>query len=150
MIAVVFLAFAGLMFWLFVKSVKTRKRAGLPMSSGSMLAKDGHRFLDISITETGQVKAGTEGGPIVGAVATIQTGAQLSGMTAGRVLTLGVLALAAKKMSQEMFLLIEAPSWALIRPVPAKHQADARRFAVQFNVRARAAVAASNMPAIVD
>jgi hypothetical protein len=58
-------------------------------------------------------------------------------VTATRVLTVGVLALAAKKQTGHVFLTVEAPAFEFVVEVPVKKEAEARAFAARINSAAK-------------
>lgn len=93
---------------------KPLKFSGIQVRDGRLIAKDG------------------TGGPIVGMMATVDTaGALERRITATRILTTGVFALAwrKKKDSRELYLLIEGKGWAVAEQVNPKKGAEARKFA---------------------
>ncbi|MBO0743614.1 MAG: hypothetical protein J2P43_01250 [Candidatus Dormibacteraeota bacterium] len=74
-------------------------------------------------------------GPIIGAAATVDTAQAIgSRVTATRMVTMGVFALAAKKKTGEVFVLIEHPDYAFTAgPISAKDVEGARKWARDFN-----------------
>lgn len=74
-------------------------------------------------------------GPITGAAASVDTAQALqSRITATRLVTVGVFALAAKKKTGEVFILIEHPDYSFTAgPIKAKNADGARTWARKFN-----------------
>jgi hypothetical protein len=83
-----------------------------------------------------------DGGPLAGARASVETGADLSRFTATRVALLGPFALAFKKKRQQAFLMVEGDGWALVREVDRKDGLAARKFAAAVNAAGARAAAA--------
>jgi hypothetical protein len=86
-------------------------------------------------------RLGKDGGefPLAGVTARVELGEALtSRVTATRLVTMGVFALAAKKKAGgEVFLTVEGPEFIWCVEVGRKHQADARRFAAKVNTAAK-------------
>ena len=73
-------------------------------------------------------------GPVKGATARVEQGADVAKrVTATRLATLGVFAFAAKKQTGHVYLTIEGDGIDIAVEVPAKKEADARKFAAKVN-----------------
>ena len=80
------------------------------------------------------LRTGVQHWNLYGAEATVDVGAQHKGLTAGRVLALGVLALAAKKDKTQVFITVDlANGESVIIAGPAAKEQQARRFAGTIN-----------------
>ncbi|MET4780806.1 hypothetical protein [Glaciihabitans sp. UYNi722] len=80
------------------------------------------------------LRSGLEHWDLTGATATVDVGAQHKGVTAGRVVALGVLALAAKKDKTKVFVTVELASGEqVIIEGPASKEKQARQFAGIIN-----------------
>ena len=76
--------------------------------------------------------------PIAGAVARVDNGADVRRrVTATRVLTVGVFALATKKQVGHLYLTIEGNGFAFMVEVPVKKETKAREFAAKVNNAAK-------------
>ena len=91
------------------------------------------------------LKAGTidykhQGGPVTGATAHVETGTDARRrITASRVLTIGLFALAAKKQTGHVYLTVEHPDYEFMVEIPAKKETKAREFAAKINNAAKQA-----------
>jgi hypothetical protein len=97
---------------------------------------------DLFLYDDGTVeRLGKEGGtyPLAGVSARVEAGEALQKrVTATRVATMGVFALAAKKKSGgEVYLTVEGPEFFWTLEVDRKKQKDAREFAAKVNQAAR-------------
>jgi hypothetical protein len=71
---------------------------------------------------------------VAGATAEVDLGATVKGVTAGRVLALGVLSLAAKKDKSKVFVTVTLADGAqVLIEGPVKHEKQARAFAAKIN-----------------
>jgi hypothetical protein len=91
-------------------------------------------FEGITLTST-TVKHGRESGPVKGAMARVEQGANMRRrVTATRfVLTGPLIAFAAKKQVGSLYLTVEGEGYAFSVEVPAKKETDARKFAAKIN-----------------
>ena len=79
-----------------------------------------------------------QGGPVKGAVATVEAGADIkSRVTATRLVALGVFALAAPKRTGHVYLTIEHPDYFIQVPIKLNMEGYARSFAAAVNQAAR-------------
>lgn len=86
----------------------------------------------------GRISRGGTGGPVAGATARVETGADAGKrITATRLVATGVFALAIKKKTGHVFLTIEHPDYDIVVEVPTKKESDARKFASKVNNAAR-------------
>ena len=93
-------------------------------------------FEGVTLSRT-TVKHGRDGGPVAGATARVEAAADVERrITATRLLTVGVFALAWKKKSGSVFLTVTHPKYELMVAVPVKKEADARKFAAKVNTAA--------------
>ena len=73
-------------------------------------------------------------GPVKGAVARVEQGADIQRrVSLGRMAATGLLALRHKKLTGHVFLTIEGDGFDIAVEVPAKKEADARKFAAKVN-----------------
>lgn len=80
------------------------------------------------------LRTGVQHWDLTGAEATVDIGAQHKGLTAGRVLALGVLALAVKKDKTQVYITIDlANGETVIIDGPAAKEKQAREFAAKVN-----------------
>jgi hypothetical protein len=80
------------------------------------------------------LRTGTQHWDLAGATATVDIGHQHKGVTAGRVLALGVLALAVKKDKTQAFITVDlANNETVIIEGPAAKEKQAREFAATIN-----------------
>jgi glycine cleavage system aminomethyltransferase T len=80
------------------------------------------------------LRTGVQHWDLTGAEATVEVGAQHKGVTAGRVLALGVLALAVKKDKTQVYVTINlADNKSVIIDGPAAKEKQARLFAATVN-----------------
>jgi hypothetical protein len=90
-------------------------------------------FEGVTLTRT-EIKYKRQGGPVDGAVARVESGADVrSRMTATRILAIGVFALAAKKQVGHVYLSVEGNGYEFVVEVPVKKESDARKFAAKIN-----------------
>jgi pectate lyase len=79
-------------------------------------------------------------GPVFGATAHVETAADVRRrITATRVLTIGVFALAAKKQVGNVYLTVEHPDYGFVVEIPVKKETQAREFAAKINNAAKRA-----------
>jgi hypothetical protein len=80
------------------------------------------------------LRSGLQHWDLTGATATVDVGHQHKGVTAGRVLALGVLALVVKKDKTQVFVTVDlANSETVIIEGPAAKEKQAREFAATIN-----------------
>lgn len=76
-------------------------------------------------------------GPVTGATARVESGADVqSRYTLGGVLARGII-FAKKKVTGHVYLTVEHPDYEIAVEVPAKREADARKFAALVNTAAK-------------
>jgi len=95
--------------------------------------------IDAKTERVYEVKNKSNGGPLEGAKASVQTEGEIrERFTATRILALGVFALAFKKKTsdKDVFVVIEHPDYVITSHVPSKKEQDARAFARAFNALA--------------
>ncbi len=95
------------------------------------------RFEGVTLSKT-QITYGTTTGPIKGAVAKVETSADAGNrVTATRLVTLGVFALAAKKKTGSLYLTVDGDGYSIVVELPLKKETEARKFAAKVNAQAR-------------
>lgn len=91
----------------------------------------------------GMIRQGKTGGPVTGATARVETGADIGKrVTITRLAVIGIFAFAAKKQAGHVFLTIDHPEYQILVEVKAKQDGDARKFAALVNNESRKAVEA--------
>jgi hypothetical protein len=114
------------------------KRADLRAQLDAKKDAKGESFEGVTL-KAGRVDYKGQGGPVEGATARVETGADARRrITATRVLAVGVFALAARKQAGHVFLSVEGPGFEFVVEVPVKREADARGFAARINNAAKA------------
>jgi len=102
-------------------------------------AAKGESFEGVEL-KLGQVRYKGQGGSVLGAVARVESAADVrQRVTATRVLAIGVFALVAKKAAGHVYLTVEAPGFEFVAEIPVKKEADARSFAAKINDAAKRA-----------
>jgi hypothetical protein len=93
------------------------------------------RFEGVTLTKT-TITHGRDHGPAKGATATVDASANAgSRITATRLVTIGVFALAAKKKTGCLYLSVNGDGYAFTVEVPIRKEAEARKFAAKINAR---------------
>lgn len=91
-------------------------------------------ILELYIIKDNILRSGLTTWDLTGATATFDIGASSRGVTAGRVIALGVLSLAAKKDKTKVYVTIDlANGEQIIIDAPAKKEKQARQFAATVN-----------------
>ena len=95
------------------------------------------RFEGVTLTASTIAHDATSG-PVHGAIARVEQASDVQKrVTAARLVALGVFAFAAKKQTGHVFLTIEGDGFEIAVEIPAKKEADARKFAAKVNTAAK-------------
>lgn len=90
-------------------------------------------FEGVTLTRS-EVKYKRDGGPVAGATARVESGADIRRrITVTRLLVFVPLALMAKKQVGHVYLSVEGDGFEFVVEVPVKKEADARKFAAKVN-----------------
>ena len=86
------------------------------------------------VFKPGDIRYKGQGGPVKGAVARVESGADVERrVTATRLLAIGIFAFAAKKQKGSIYLTVEHPTYQFVVEIPVKKEAQARKFAAGIN-----------------